>query len=136
MASRGNRTWLHEIIEAFKGYGGRAQLTDIQRIIAKKRKELPDNYKNVISAVIQFHSSSSEVHQKGKPDVFRKVSYGVWELRFPEDALTGFSYQNLLMVAFDSLPAHVREGLADRPEELKAEISRRVEDLRRRYKMA
>ncbi|GAP18878.1 DUF4268 domain-containing protein [Levilinea saccharolytica] len=74
-------TWIEDIIQAFKNLGGEASLQDIMEEVKSIRGEpLPKRWREIIHDNIYYHSSDTKKF-RGKKDLFRKVSSGIWTLR-------------------------------------------------------
>jgi hypothetical protein len=83
--------WLPDIICAFQAVGGAARLPQIYRWIQLNRRILPAEWKALIRATIYYQSSDSPIYPQGNLDIFFKISYGLWALRYPSDKVIGVS---------------------------------------------
>jgi hypothetical protein len=75
--------WVDDVVSALRELGGQAPLYKIYRSVEIKRsgegRKLPEKLEETIRRTIQDHSSDSR-GRRG-PDLFKKVSRGVWRLR-------------------------------------------------------
>lgn len=129
--------WLPTIIDAVRQLGGRARLSDIYRWVELHRDHLPPEYKALVRATIYSHSTDAKAYVPGNPDVFRRLGYGEWGLRFTDETIHGRSETDLVRLVWDSMTAEERGMYAseDGGHGLFREVTRRVEIARRKYHM-
>ena len=78
-------SWPGDIIHAMHALGGKGRLNQIYHQIEATRSDLPDNWTAVVRATIYQHSSDASGYVDGNPDLFCRISRGVWGLRVPRD---------------------------------------------------
>jgi hypothetical protein len=79
-----SNTWLSDIVTAMRHLGGQATLSELYDELIQMRLNLPDSWKEVISRVIQNHSSDASDFNPSFTDLFYSVSglgAGRWGLR-------------------------------------------------------
>ena len=89
----------------------------------------------MVRATIYARSSDAAGYIDGNPDVFCKVSRGVWSLRYLNDTLTGRSREGLMKWVLSEMTEEEFMSFAGRSAEFRQELDRRVADMRQRYHM-
>jgi hypothetical protein len=127
--------WLPDIICAFQAIGGAARLPQIYRWIQLNRRILPAEWKAVIRATIYHQSSDSPIYPQGNPDIFFKISYGLWALRYPSDKVIGKTNNDLFMQVLASMSVEQFESYSGKGDALIAYVKEEVDKLKKKYKV-
>jgi hypothetical protein len=113
-----DKTWLNDVQHAIEALGGEASVKAICRVIQKQRTDLGPNWQAVIRATIYHNSSDSPAYDRSNPDVFKKISHGVWALRHPGSVIDGRSQLAISMATLNELvgPPEAARAALESPE--------------------
>ncbi len=136
MSAKRHNTWLADVVLAFREMeDGRAWLQDVYEWIRRNRKTRPKNFTAVIRATIYAHSTDAAAYVPDNPDVFRNVARGIWALRFPDEKDVPGRSTYLPGFVLAHMTREELEPFAGRGEEFRAELDRRVDEVRRKFHM-
>jgi hypothetical protein len=96
-----DETWLKDVQHALSTLRGEATPKQICHEIENHRTHLGPNWREVVRATIYHNSSDSPAYEPENPDVFRKVTRGVWALRQPGSVISGRSKDAINMAILD-----------------------------------
>ena len=130
------KKWLPEVILALKTGGGTGTLSQIYRRIQGKRRNLPDEWKAVIRAIIYAHSSDAKAYKQGNPDVFCNKDRGVWALRYPSEVVFGKTDYDLSVQVLASMTVEELKSFSSTGDAFWRHVNDRVAQLKQKYRIS